>query len=444
MSAKHLLSGAWLAHQFDRYLADPIVFEEGGVRPLVRASILTVVAIVLAMAVWASLTEVKEVASTNGAVVPSSNVRQIQHVEGGQIAQVLVREGQLVEKGAVLVRFDPVQIQTELAQVKAREAGLELRAERLRAFAAGRVPDFPADDRSSPQEKDQEAIFLSQEKNRTDAIQVLTKQQAERQSEVDLYRQQIASLEPQIDLAQKEEGIRDEGFRMGLNSKLVLIQAQRETARLDGEKVRLIGQLKTAQDALAEAQNHLTEQRSKLAQDALTEMGTVSTELAQVREATAKQEDRLAHVNVMAPVRGLVQELKVTGPGSVVPPGGEIMKLVPVDDELKVETRIQPRDIGHVAVGQKVMVKVSSYDFSRFGGVQGVLEQVSPTTFLDEEKKPYYRGVVKLAHPYVGTEKDRILPGMVVQADIETGQKTVLQYMLKPVVLAFQQAFHER
>jgi len=121
-----------------------------------------------------------------------------------------------------------------------------------------------------------------------------------------------------------------------------------------------------------------------------------------------------------------------------------VMKIVPVDDELMVETRIQPRDVGHVGVGQSVLVKVSSYDFSRFGGVAGTLKQVSPSTFLDEEKKPYYKGLVKLDHPYVGQEAYRLLPGMVVQADIVTGEKTVLQYLLKPMVLAYRQAFQER
>jgi HlyD family secretion protein/adhesin transport system membrane fusion protein len=434
----------WRAHRYHRHLAESIAFEEGGVNPLVRASIFTTILVVVSMAIWAGLTEVKEVAATNGTVAPSSTIRSIQHLEGGEILDVEVREGQLIEKGDVLVRLNPVQIQAELDQVKAREDGLVLRAERLRAFAERRIPDFPADGQDDSQQHDQEIIFRAQEQNRTDAIDVLSKQEAQRRSEVDLYQKQIGALAPQIDLARKEEAIRDEGFRMGLNSKLVLIQAQRETSRLEGDSLRLTSQLRTAEGALSEAQHHLTEQRSKLIQEAFNEMGTVTADLAQVREARAKQEDRLEHLAVLAPVRGLVQELKVSGVGSVVPPGGEIMKIVPVDDELMVETHILPRDIGHVSIGQPVTVKVSSYDFSRFGGVEGKLIQLSPSTFLDEEKKPYYKGLVKLDHPYVGSETYRVLPGMVVQADIVTGEKTVLQYMLKPVVLAYQQAFHER
>ncbi|MGE5506701.1 MAG: HlyD family type I secretion periplasmic adaptor subunit [Actinomycetota bacterium] len=435
-------------NRFRRHLAQAVVFEEGGVGPLVRGTMLTTILTVGALVAWAAVTPVKEVAVTNGQVVPSSLIRPLQHLEGGIVREVLVKEGQLVDKGEVLVRLDPAQALAELEQLRARETGLMLRAERLRAFAEGRAPNFGTADESADhaQAQDQGTIFDAQEKARDASAQVLERQIDQRRADIALYRSQISAMDQQIDLLDKEVEIRRHLVEKELASKVVYFNVLRELERLKGERARFLGQLKTAREALAEAETRLTDQRSKLSHDALNEMGTVTAELAQLREARAKMEDRVVRLEIVSPVRGLIQELAVTSPGSVIQAGGMVTKIVPVDDTLLVENQITPRDIGHVVPGQAVRIKVASYDFARFGAVTGHVAQVSPSTFLDEKKSPYYKGLVELDKTYVGENPDRnhILPGMTVQVDVVTGEKTILQYLLKPVYMAAMQAFQER
>ena len=193
-------------NRFRRHLAQAVVFEEGGVGPLVRGTMLTTMLTVAALIGWAAVTPVKEVAVTNGQVVPSSFIRPVQHLEGGIVQEVLVKEGQLVEKGEVLVKLDPAQALSELEQMRARETGLELRAERLRAFAEGRTPDFSTgrDELSDQgQAQDQGMIYKAQEKALDSASLVLEKQIEQRRADIGLYRDQISAMDQQIDLLAK-------------------------------------------------------------------------------------------------------------------------------------------------------------------------------------------------------------------------------------------------
>jgi len=436
-------------NRFRRHLAQAVVFEEGGVGTLVRGTMLTTIFTVLALVGWSAITPVKEVAVTNGQVVPTSLIHSVQHLEGGIVAQVLVHEGQFVEKGAVLVKLDPAQAVSELEQTRAREAGLALRAERLRAFAEGRAPDFLAaggGGDGQAQSQDQNTILTAQERARDSALDVLEKQMSQRKADIALMNDQVQSVTRQIDLMAKEVELREQLMKEGLATKLSFYSFVREYERLKGDRARLQGQAKTAHEALAEAESRFRDQSRKLDHDAYNEMGTVTAELAQLREARSKLEDRVARLEIVAPVRGIVQELAVTSPGTVIQQGGLVTKILPVDDALVVENQITPRDIGHVKPGQPVRIKVASYDFARFGAVTGTLIQVSPSTFLDEKKAPYYKGQVALNKGFVGDNPDhnRILPGMTVQVDVITGEKTILQYLLKPIYLAATQAFQER
>ena len=179
----------------------------------------------------------------------------------------------------------------------------------------------------------------------------------------------------------------------------------------------------------------------------LGELDVVTAEIAQVRELIHRLEDRVTRLKIIAPVHGFVKDIKVRSEGGVIAPGGILMDIVPIDDELRIETRISTKDVGHVNLGQNVTIKVTSFDFARYGSVNGVLENISATTYIDEKDgTPYYKGIVKLDVPYVGSEpsENRILPGMTVQADILTGNKTLFQYLLKPIYVSLQQSFRER
>ncbi len=176
-------------------------------------------------------------------------------------------------------------------------------------------------------------------------------------------------------------------------------------------------------------------------------MGTVTAETSQVQELIHQLEDRFNRLQIVSPVRGYVKDIKIKSKGGIVPAGGIVMEVVPIDDELRVETRISTKDVGHVNLGQPVTVKVASFDFARYGSVSGVLDNISATTYIDETNgAPYYKGIVKLDTPYVGEdpEQNKIVSGMTVQADIMTGEKTLSQYLLKPIYVSLQQSFRER
>ena len=232
----------------------------------------------------------------------------------------------------------------------------------------------------------------------------------------------------------------------GLVSRVTYLETERALSQARGDLTGLQGKIAEAQAALGEARNSLLELDAKLRNEASEEMGRVTAELAQVRENLARLEDRVARLEIAAPVRGIVKGLRIKTIGGVVRPGEILMELVPLGDALVAEVRINPSDIGHVAVGQPAKVKVSTYDTARFGGIEGTLKHVSASTFQEERGEAFYKGVIELGQDHVGNEPKAypILPGMVVDADIVTGNRSLFRYFLKPVFRGLDSAFHER
>lgn len=415
---------------------------------LVRATILVLFLLLVALLAWAALMPVKEAVVTPGQVVPSGNAQVVQHLEGGIVASILVKDSDLVEAGQPLAVFDPKQVKAEQEQMNARLLTLELRAERLRAFAAGRAPDFTRfKGADAEQVADQRLIFGTQVQARDTAVAVLRSQVAQREAELALYEGQLGSIRDQIALITGSVDIRNKLEVMGLSSKLQSLETQREQARLMGEERRIESQLLTTRQAIAEAGNRILDQTAKLSQDAVTEMGTVTAEIAQLREARAKLDDRSERLTVASPVRGLVQDLKINTIGAVVPEGGVLMQIVPVDHEMTVEAHVTPRDVGQLHPGMGATVKVLTYDFARYGAIPGTLRRISASTFLDEQHRPYYKAVIGLSRNHVGREDDAthpVLPGMTVQVEMTTGERSLMDYLLKPIYFALSDSFTER
>jgi HlyD family secretion protein/adhesin transport system membrane fusion protein len=232
----------------------------------------------------------------------------------------------------------------------------------------------------------------------------------------------------------------------GLVSRVTYLETERALSQARGDLTGVQGKIAEARGALGEARNSLLELDAKLRNEALGEMGLVTAELAQVREKLARLEDRVARLEVTAPVRGIVKGLRIKTIGGVVRPGETLMELVPLGDALVAEVKIMPRDIGHVAIGQPAKVKISTYDSARFGGLDGTLKQISASTFQEDRGEAYYKGVIELSQDHVGSdpEANPILPGMVVDADIVTGNRSLFRYFLKPIFRGLDSSFHER
>ncbi len=430
-----------------RHLAQAVVLEESGTSGLVRFTMMVASATTAAFVIWAAFTDVPEIASAEGSVIPSGQVQTIQHLEGGIVQDVVVKEAEIVEAGQVIIRLNPAQAISDLEQTRAREATLLIKAERLRAFAEERQPDFAG----MPQGYDRliadnMAIFVSQTQARDTARSVITSQIDQKRSDLVLLESQERSLREQMGPLQEEMTMRQELVAKGLVSRVVFLDTKRELSRVQGEVARLVGQEVTARSALTEVENRLIDSRSALQKQTMDDLGVTINELAQVQESIGRLEDRVKRLEIISPVRGIVKGLAVKNQGAVIQPGGQVCDVVPIDLDMKIDAKINTKDVGHLKVGQPVKVKVTTYDFARYGAVHGTLTKISASSFTDEKGVPFFKGVIELEHNYVGTAPGRFLihPGMTVTAEIITGDKTLLQYMLKPIFTQVQQSFHER
>ncbi len=428
-----------------RYLTLAIHLEEGGAPWLMRAAVWLAAAMIAFAIGWAAVTTVPQVAQGYGEIVPAGSVQSVQHLEGGIVARIHVREGDIVEVGQKLAEIDPTAALAERDQIAAREAGLRLQAERLRAFAEGRAASLD-DAGEAGLSADQAAILRTQERARASQRAVLERQLAGRRADLEALLGQQATLQRQIRITSEALDMRQRLTDQGLNSRITLLDVQREMNRVQGELTTVLVNIGRAREAIGEAEQRLVELDTRLAADAMRELGAVTSELRQVEEARVRLDDRVARTQIAAPVRGVVKELRVRSEGGVIPPGGMLLDIVPIGRELIVEARLQPSDIGQVRVGQPVSVKVSSYDYARFGSVPGRLTHLSASTLVDGQGRPYYKAIVTLDKDHVGDDPRRnpVLPGMTVLADIKTDERTVLRYLLNPVYRALDSAFHEK
>jgi adhesin transport system membrane fusion protein len=436
-----------ISNRQSRHLAQALVLEESGTSGLVRFTMLLASVTTAAFVIWAAFTDVPEIATAEGQIIPSGQVQSVQHLEGGIVQDILARDGDLVEAGAVIIRLNPAQAISDLEQTRAREATLLIKAERLRALAEERQPDFT----HMPQGydrliSDNLAIFNSQSQARDTSRSVILSQMEQKRSDLRLLESQERSLREQLVPLQEEMNMRQELVAKGLVSRVVYLDTKRELSRVQGELARLIGQEVTAREAFSEVENRLMDNKSSLQKATMDDLSTTINELAQVQESIGRLEDRVTRLQIVSPVRGLVKGLAVKNQGAVVQAGGQICEVVPVDNDMKVDVKINTKDVGHLKVGQPVRVKVTTYDFARYGSAEGTLTKISASSFADEKGNPFFKGVIDLKHNYIGTVPGRyvIQPGMSVTAEVITGDKTLLQYLLKPIFTQIQQSFHER
>lgn len=434
--------GWFIRHEepLPRHLTQSIALEESALPHIARVGVALIGAIMASFLIWAANTEVEEIASAMGQVIPSSHVQTIQHLEGGIVKSILVRDGQLVEQDQPLLQLDDTSAGADLGQIRAREQALAMQAERLRRFTgSGAHQDIVLSEK-------EQAILRSMEDARASQRAVISEQLAQKQQELKRLTSLREALEKNVALLDRENAIRQYVAQKGYGSLLTALTSERELNQMRGQLDDTTTQVEQAKDAIRESQSRLTSVDADLRQEAMKTLGQVEGELAQVRESLEKIAGTARRTLITSPMRGLVKGLSVNTLGAVAEPGKVLLEIVPVDSELMVEAMVLPTDVGHLRPGQTVNVKVSAYEFSRYGTVPGLLENVSATTFVTPDGRAFYKTKVKLERTYVGKDPARniIMPGMTVQADIITGSRTVLQYLLKPIYVSRLTAFHER
>lgn len=432
--------------QQTRYLSQAIQLEEA-VNPRIVGTTMTMVsAAVFSFVLWSGMTNINEVARASGEVVPSGYQKVVQHLEGGMVKAILVREGDVVEGGQPLVVLDGASIGEDLDMARKRQMFLDMQAERLRAFVEGREPDFSIFPGAPAQMvSEQRSFFEGMRTAREKESQIIRDQIGKKEMSLAPFRSDLETARKNREIVNDIYERRRALGKKGYAPEVQILEDRRRLNEISGEIGNIENQIKVARTEIDEFRSRLESLAARHRDEAQEKLDLVLAEKDQNAAAIKKLEEREGRLEIKAPARGLVKGLTLNTVGAVVQPGQTIMEIVPLDEKLVVQVRISPKDIGRMEAGRPVQVKFSAYDFSRYGVARGHLERISATTFSGEGGDRYYEGRVVLDRSYVGNSPENaILPGMTVMADIITGRKTILQYMLKPIHSSLQTAFTER
>ena len=364
-------------------------------------------ALLAAFIAWASLFHLDEVTTGSGKVIPSSHEQVIQSLEGGIIHSLMVREGDIVERGQQLAQLDRTKTESSVLESESRLNAALATAARLKAEVNDTELTFP-------EELD-------------DDVELVKQETALYQSRRESLEKGLAGLRQGAELVQRELSLTRPLVTQGAASKVEVLRLERQKNELE---------------------NKITEMKNQYYVRAREELAKANAEIEAQRSVMKGREDSLTRLTFNAPVRGIVKDIDVTTVGGVIPPNGKLMSLVPLDDQMVIEAKISPRDVAFIHPGQKALVKVTAYDYSIYGGLEGEVTMISPDTLQDEVKRDvyYYRVYIRTDSNHLTNKQGQefpVFPGMIATVDIKTGSKTILDYLLKPLNKA-KEALRER
>ena len=408
---------------------------------IVRAAVIVLLLLIL----WACFAHVEEVTRGDGKVIPSRQLQIVQSLDGGVVSEILVQEGQVVEAGQLLLKIDETRATSGVRESAAQGFALRARQARLRALAEGAAFKPPAS--SNPVEGrilDEERNLYETRRSELGTMIAINQQQLQqRQQELSEMRARKSAAERGLDLGQQELAKTKPLLATGAVSEVDILRLDREVSRSRGEIEQSTAQIARVQAAIGEAQRKIQETELTFRNEARKEMADVMGKLNALNEGAVALADKVDKSQVKSPVRGRIQRLLANTVGGVVQPGKDIVEVVPLDDQLILEAKVQPRDIAFIHPGQDATVKFTAYDFSIYGGLVAKVENISPDTVVDEKGNAFYLVRVRTTQANF-SEKLPVIPGMTAEVDILTGRKTVMSYLLKPVLKAKAYALRER
>jgi adhesin transport system membrane fusion protein len=414
--------------------------------PLRARAVLRAVGIALLLLLfWAAIAEIDEVTRGQGKVIPSSQLQVIQSVDGGIVSEILVREGQIVDKGQLLLKIDETRFVSSLRENRAEYISLVAKAARLRALAEEKPFAIP------PEVEKEFPLIAAQERNLYDSrrmelaaqVGIARQQLAQRNQELIEVRARRDSAANGFELTMQELNATKPLLGSGAVSEVEIIRLERDVGRFRGERDQAAAQINRIHAAIAEATRKIEEVELNFRNDARIQLADVSARINSLSESSTTLTDRVKHSNVTSPVKGTVKRLLFNTVGGVVQPGNPIVEIVPLEDTLLIEANIQPKDIAFLRPGQQAIVRFTAYDFAIYGGLDAELEHIGADTITDEKGNTFYICRVRTHKSSLG-ENLPIMPGMVAEVDIKTGKKTVLSYLMKPVLRAKMHALTER
>mgnify|MGYP000114935827 FL=1 len=397
---------------------------------------------------WASMAELDEVTRGEGTFIPAQKTQIIQNLEGGIITELMVQEGDIVEKGDILLRIDNSQATSNVKDSNEQLKILSATVKRLTAELNDTPLEYTEAERKNAPDQvtDQTSLYNARKLQQDAQIKVLENQSRQRRQEVAEVRSRIGQLRNSLALAREERNITKPLVDKGISPRLELIRIDRQVADLEGEIKTLRTSLPRLEGATLEAKQRIDEMVLTTKAEVSDELNRSRAEMKSLSERVAAGVDTVQRTDIRSPVRGTIKELKRNTVGGVIRPGEDIVEIVPLDDTLLVEAQIRPSDRAFLRSGQKATIKVTAYDFSIYGGLEGKLERISASTIKDEEGESFYRVYLRTEDNKIiskGKELE-IIPGMTANVEILTGKKTVMDYLLKPILKARDSALREK
>jgi len=408
-----------------------------------------VLAFVVAFFVWAAFANIGETTVGDGKVIPSSQVQVVQNLEGGIVAEIKVKVGDIVRKNQVLILIDDTRYASSFQENKAKNDALSAKIARLTAEVSGRPFELPARFRQdTPDLAERElTLYRSRQAEYAANTAVFTQQIDQRNQELREKRGRLTQINTSLEFLDKELSMSRPLVKQGAMSEVELLRLERQANDLKGELDSTRISIPRLESAVSEARQKLESYVAKFRADAQGDLNQVRAEQEGTAATSVALKDRVERAVVRSPVNGTVKSVKVTTIGGVVQPGSELMEIVPLEDNLLVEARVRPRDIAFLRPGQDALVKITAYDFSIYGGFPAKLEHISADSITDEKKgESYYLVQVRTTSnvPAARHEPLAIIPGMTATVHIQTGEKTFLHYLLKPIIKTREMAFRER
>lgn len=428
-------------------LSLPLEINYGQFSRLYSHILLLVSVLVASLIGLASFAPIHEIVVAQGQIIPSGNVVEAQHLDGGIVTEVKVKEGDLVESGDVLMRVSAPDVETELDLSKTQRTSLEIERARIIALIKRREPDFSAfGPEFGSTIRDQKALFEAEKQAYLAAVNAAKLVIAQRKSELHTFYSETLKHQAEIEMRKSRmavlSGLLRKGLATGekhLDAKLALQDSELQFDRSEGS-------LEVAERKVAEAESQLANLRATKRSEWIAALSETEKQITTLNQKLDNLHQKVARQDVLAPVSGIVHTIAAQNAGEVVKPGEVTVQLVPATDEIEVKVNVPPEHIGHIAVGSKARVMLTAYDNETYGYANGKIAVLSPTTTQDEKGEFFYTAKLNLDRQTLNSvagEKP-ILPGMVAQAEIYTGTKSLMRYLLKPIYRSVGQAFSER
>jgi membrane fusion protein, adhesin transport system len=415
---------------------------------VVRLTIWVLIGFFVFLVTWANYAVIDEVTKGDGKAIPSSKLQKIQNLEGGIVSELFVHEGQIVEANDPLLRLDATRFESNAGETEAERLAMLLRVERLSAEVDDRPLNITDEVlKAAPsQASNERSLYESRRQQLHDEVGGLQEQLIQKQQELREFSSKQAQYKHSLDLLRQEIGMSEPLVAQGAVSPVEVLRLKRSEVEVRGQMDATTLAIPRAESAIKEVARKIDETRGKFRSEALTQLNEARTDLSKAQATGKALEDRVSRTLVTSPVRGIVKQLLVNTIGGVIQPGSDLVEIVPLDDTLLVEARIRPQDIAFLHPGQEAMVKFTAYDYTIYGGLKAKLEQIGADTITDDDGNTFYVIKLRTDRSHLGTDQHPLLiiPGMVASVDIITGKKSILSYLLKPILRARAEAMHER